>query len=154
MGAELAQPQEWNHDGTLSWELLDDPGHAGVKAVIADLNRLYQKTPSLYATDMQPDCFRWLVSDDMQNSVFAFARADDLVVVVNMTPVVRHDYRIGVPRGGRWREAVNTDSAFYGGSDVGNGDLLETQEIGSHGSPQSLSMTLPPLATLILTLAA
>jgi 1,4-alpha-glucan branching enzyme len=150
MGGELAQPQEWNHDSALHWELLADAGHAGISQVIADLNRLYQTRPDLHATDTRPEGFGWLVSDDADNSVFAYARGDRLAVVVNMTPVPRHGYRIGIPAAGAWREILNTDSAHYGGSDVGNGGAVASEDVPSHGMAQSLTLTLPPLAALIL----
>jgi 1,4-alpha-glucan branching enzyme len=150
MGGELAQPEEWNHDGELRWELLADRGHAGVQRLIGDLNRLYRGTPALYQTDFRSEGFHWLVSDDADNSVFAYARGEKLAILVNMTPVPRHGYRIGVPQGGLWREILNTDSVHYGGSDVGNGGKIGAETIASHGLPHSLVLTLPPLATLIL----
>jgi len=150
MGGELAQPQEWNHDGALHWQLLDEPGHAGVQHVIADLNRLYCADPALHRTDALPEGFRWLVADDQDNSVFAYARGEGLAVVVNMTPVPRHGYRLGVPRPGSWREILNTDSAHYAGSNVGNFGAIGTEELASHGLAQSVALSLPPLGALIL----
>jgi 1,4-alpha-glucan branching enzyme len=150
MGAELAQPQEWNHDGALQWELADDPRHAGIRRLLADLNSIYRACPELHQTDTEPDGFRWLVADDSDNSVFAYARGDRMAVVVNMTPVPRYDYRIGVPGFGSWRERLNSDSAYYGGSNLGNGGSLAAQDLPSHGFSNSLVLTLPPLAALIL----
>jgi 1,4-alpha-glucan branching enzyme len=150
MGAELAQPQEWNHDGALQWELADDPRHAGIGRLLADLNSIYRACPELHQTDTEPDGFRWLVADDSDNSVFAYARGDRMAVVVNMTPVPRYDYRIGVPGFGSWRERLNSDSAYYGGSNLGNGGSLAAQDLPSHGFLNSLVLTLPPLAALIL----
>jgi 1,4-alpha-glucan branching enzyme len=150
MGGELAQPQEWNHDGALHWELLNDTGHAAIGRLIADLNQLYRERASLHATDSQPEAFRWLVNNDSSNSVFAYARGERLVVVVNMTPLPRYDYRIGLPANGTWRELLNTDGACYGGSNVGNGGQVTAEEEPSHGFPYSAALTLPPLATLIL----
>ena len=147
MGGELASPGEWNHDGEIEWDLLKNEGHAGVQRVVGDLNRLYAREPALHALDGDPIGFRWVVGDDSTNSVFAYERvAPDgrtLLVVVNMTPVPRHDYRIAVSREGIWHELLNTDSENYGGSNMGNGGQAETRD-------GALILTLPPLATLVL----
>jgi 1,4-alpha-glucan branching enzyme len=129
--------------------LLDDARHAGVQRLIGDLNRLYRDTPALHRLDCDGSGFRWLIGDDRGNSVYAWARFDGLggvaIVVCNFTPVPRHDYRVPLPEGtSAWREALNTDSAHYGGSDSGNGGQL------LHGADGYLSLTLPPLATLFL----
>ncbi|TMJ01284.1 MAG: 1,4-alpha-glucan branching protein GlgB [Alphaproteobacteria bacterium] len=155
MGGEIAQEREWNHDTELDWFLLDDPAHAGVQRLVRDLNRVYREQPALHARDTEPAGFRWMVGDDRANSVFAYQRfgADGsapVLVVCNMTPVPRQRYRIGVARAGAWREIVNTDSQFYGGSNVGNDGAVYTVETPSHGEPQSLELTLPPLATIML----
>lgn len=154
MGSEIAQEREWNHDGEIDWHLLDDAGHAGVQRLVRDLNRLYAAEPSLHATDSDPSGFSWIVGDDRANSVFAFFRTSGtgapLLVVCNMTPVPRHGYRIGVPRPGRWREVANTDSRFYGGSDLGNDGAVQAVDQPSHGLSHSVLLTLPPLATVIL----
>ncbi|PND35261.1 1,4-alpha-glucan branching enzyme [Achromobacter pulmonis] len=153
MGGELAQPAEWNHDAALDWNLLDQPGHHGVQRLVADLNRLYQALPALHATDADPAGFAWAVLDDADNSVVAFVRGDGrshLLAVSNFTPVARHGYRIGVPRAGRWAEALNTDAADYGGSGQGNLGGASTGDTPAHGQPQALSLTLPPLSTLFL----
>jgi 1,4-alpha-glucan branching enzyme len=147
MGGELASPGEWNHDGEIEWDLLKNEGHAGVQRVVGDLNRLYAREPALHAQDGDPMGFRWVVGDDSTNSVFAYERvAPDgrtLLVVVNMTPVPRHDYRVAVFREGIWHELLNTDSENYGGSNMGNGGQAETRD-------GALILTLPPLATLVL----
>jgi 1,4-alpha-glucan branching enzyme len=150
MGGEFGQVAEWNHDGTLEWGLLHDRGHHGLKRLVCDLNRLYRGEPALYGTDADPQGFCWLVADDSNNSVFAYVRGAKIVVVVNMTPVPRGDYRIGVPRAGRWREILNTDSLYYGGSNLGNSGPLQTVEQSSHGLAQSITLTLPPLGALVL----
>jgi 1,4-alpha-glucan branching enzyme len=129
--------------------------HAGMQRVVRALNRLYAGTPSLHRRDASPDGFRWVIGDDAANSVLAFlrlGREEDppVLAVCNFTPVVRHDYRIGVPRPGFWREALNTDAAVFGGSNVGNMGGASTEPVPAHGYPQSLSLTLPPLATLLL----
>jgi len=159
MGGELAQWQEWDHDSELDWTLLDQPMHRGVHALVQDLNALYRELPALHAQDHRPEGFQWVVGDDHQNSVFAWLRraAPDseevVLVVVNMTPVPRHGYRVGVPFAGCWRERLNTDAACYGGSNVGNGGMVRSDAQPSHGHAASLALTLPPLATLVLQYA-
>jgi 1,4-alpha-glucan branching enzyme len=154
MGDEFAQEREWNHDRELDWRLIDDPAHAAVQRLIADLNRLYRSEPALHQRDCDPSGFQWAVGDDCSNSVFAFLRTAHgqrpILVVCNMTPVPRHDYRIGVPGGGGWREIFNSDSGYYGGSNIGNDGRVESSGIAAHGHPQSLRLTLPPLATIFL----
>jgi 1,4-alpha-glucan branching enzyme len=155
MGGEIAQEREWNHDGEIDWFLLDDPNHAGMQRLVRDLNSLYRREPALHRRDASSEGFRWIIGDDRANSVFAFLRTGDsgdppVLVVCNMTPAPRHHYRIGVPRPGRWLEIANTDSRFYGGSDMGNAGGLSTSSEPAHGEPQSLDLTLPPLATIVL----
>jgi len=153
MGGELAQPAEWNHDATLNWNLLDHAGHLGIQRLVADLNRLYRDVPALHARDADPSGFAWTILDDQDNSVVAFLRTDgqqQMLVVSNFTPVTRHDYRIGVPRAGRWAERLNTDASHYGGSGQGNQGGAHTGDMAAHGQPQALSLTLPPLSTLFL----
>ncbi len=154
MGGEFAQTREWNHDRALDWHELDDPGHRGVQSLVRDLNALYRGTPALYQKDGDPSGFEWVEANDGENSVLAFLRHADgappALVVCNFTPVVRYGYRLGVPRGGQWRERLNTDATAYGGSGVGNLELVKAEPVPSHGRPCSLSLTLPPLATLIL----
>ena len=153
MGGELAQPAEWNHDATLDWSLLDQPGHRGMQRLVADLNGLYQALPALHALDADPAGFAWTILDDRDNSVVAFVRSDGrshLLAVSNFTPVVRHGYRVGVPQAGRWAEKLNTDALDYGGSGQGNRGGSSTADTPAHGQPQALSLTLPPLATLFL----
>jgi 1,4-alpha-glucan branching enzyme len=155
MGGEIAQVLEWNHDASLSWELLDRAQHAGVQRLVRDLNHIYAAEPALHGTDSDPDSFAWAVVEDYANSVFAMLRtARDgrsvILAVSNMTPVPRFNYRIGVPEAGLWREILNTDAGFYGGSNIGNGGDLHTEDISSHGRPASLSLVLPPLSTILL----
>ncbi len=158
MGSELAPESEWNHDAQLDWSILADPQHSGVKRLVRDCNALYVSSPALYRLDAQPPGFEWIDFADAIQSVLAFARkgineADGLfVVAINATPVVHHGYRIGAPRPGVYREALNTDSQYYGGSNVGNCGLIETRPIASHGRPHSLTLTLPPLAAVVLSL--
>ena len=157
MGCELGEWKEWNHDGSPDWNLLDDPKHRGLQLLVRDLNRLYVDTPALHQKDGDPSGFAWIVGDDRANSVFAYRRmgSDEkrvLVVVVNMTPVVRHDYKIGVPYAGTWRERLNSDASVYGGSGIGNQGAVGARNDGRHGMPASVALTLPPLAVLVLQL--
>ena len=153
MGGEIAQRREWNHDGEIDWDLLHLPPHRGVQALVRDLNRIYVDSPALHATDSVPQGFRWLVGDDAGNSVYAFLRDDPgarpVLVVVNMTPLTRWHYRLGVPVAGYWREVLNSDAHEYGGSGQGNSGGV-TAHAGYHGGePASLELLLPPLSTLI-----
>jgi 1,4-alpha-glucan branching enzyme len=155
MGAEFGQENEWNHDAGLDWHLADDPGHRGVRTLLRDLNRAYRSLPALHERDCESGGFQWLVPDDRDNSVVAWARrgADEnriAVIVSNFTPVPRTDYRFGVPLSGFYREVVNTDAAVYGGGNLGNAGGVEAEAVSSHHQPYSLSLLLPPLATLIL----
>jgi 1,4-alpha-glucan branching enzyme len=154
MGGELAQEREWNHDRDLDWLSLEDPLHAGVQRAVRDLNKLYRSEPALHRRDCEGDGFQWVVGDDRTNSVFAFLRKAEnrapILIVSNMTPVPRHGYRIGVPLKGGWHEFFNSDSAFYGGSNVGNAGRVETTQNAAHGQAQSLELILPPLATIYL----
>ena len=156
MGQEFAQPTEWNHEAELPWTLLEDKRHAGIHRLVRDLNLLYRKTPALHRLDCEARGFEWLVAQDADQSVFAWLRRDgsgaQVLVVCNLTPVPRPDYRIGVPDGGaKWVELLNTDSAHYGGSNVGNGSSpLAAKSIPAHGHKYSLNVSLPPLATLFL----
>ncbi|HEX2889019.1 1,4-alpha-glucan branching protein GlgB, partial [Vineibacter terrae] len=155
MGDEFAQEREWNHDAQLDWHLLDDPMHRGVQTLVRDLNRIYRAEGALHRLDSDPGSFHWVVVDDRAQSVFAFLRyghADDrtILCVCNMTPVPRHGYRLGVPTAGLWHEILNSDAAVYGGSNVGNEGIVMATDVESHGLPASLTLTLPPLATVLL----
>jgi 1,4-alpha-glucan branching enzyme len=154
MGGELAQEREWNHDVSLDWHLLDDTLHRGVQALVRDLNRAYRELPALHQRDCEAEGFEWLELHDNEQSVLVFMRrsadaAPDVVVACNFTPVPRYGYRVGVPSPGYYRERVNTDAALYGGGNIGNGGGITAEDIGSHGRPWSLSLTIPPLATVI-----
>jgi 1,4-alpha-glucan branching enzyme len=153
MGAEIAQSAEWNHDASLDWHLLEFAPHQGVQSLIRDLNDLYRSTPALHEVDFTSNGFEWINLDDKENSVFSWIRRDAsggfVVCVVNMTPVVREAYRIGVPEQGRYRVALNTDDQRYGGSGSG-ANTYDTSDNPYHERPCSLELTLPPLATLIL----
>ena len=156
MGGELADPAEWSHDRALPWPLLDDPRHCGVRSLVRDLNAAYRRLPALHRGDCRPDGFRWVIGDDRAQSVFAWLRLGaegdaPALVVCNFTPVPRQGYRVGVPWGGVWHEVVNTDGSAYGGTNSGNGGSVVAEPIASHGFAQSLSLLLPPLATLVLS---
>jgi 1,4-alpha-glucan branching enzyme len=154
MGGEFAQEREWNHDRELDWPSIDDPAHAGVQRLVRDLNRLYASETALHQRDCEANGFQWAVGDDRANSVFAFLRfapnQAPVLVVCNMTPVPRRGYRIGVPQAGGWREIFNSDSTFYGGSNVGNAGRVAADPVAVHGQAQSLELVLPPLATIFL----
>ncbi|MDE2342599.1 MAG: 1,4-alpha-glucan branching protein GlgB [Betaproteobacteria bacterium] len=155
MGNEFGHGSEWQVKSGLDWKLLESHWHQGVQTLCRDLNRLYQIRPELHDLDFEPAGFSWLDCDDADQSILSYLRtARDgrlLLVVLNLTPVPRLDYRLGLPTAGCWRELINTDSTFYGGGDLGNGSMpLPTRPQPWNGAPCSLSLTLPPLAGLIL----
>lgn len=157
MGSEFAQWQEWNFNASLEWAALSAPTHQGVQRWVQDLNRLYQQEPALYENDFAETGFTWIDASDSENSILSFIRTAQsspgfVVVISNFTPTPHTGYRIGVPRPGYYREILNSDSGHYGGSNIGNGDGLATEAIPMHGHSQSLRLTLPPLATMILKL--
>ncbi len=150
MGCEFAQEREWNHDHSLDWHLLEQDKHAGIHSLIRDLNTLYRDTPALHELDCDPAGFEWMVTDDAGNNVFAWLRKGNTpraqcLIVVNFSPNVYRDYRVRVPFTGKWREALNSDAALYGGSNVGN-----SGEVTASGLVPELSLTLPPLAAIFL----
>ncbi len=156
MGSEFAQVREWNHDDSLDWHLLETPAHAGVQQLIRDLNSLYQNTPALYQQDYTGEGFNWIDCSDNEQGVIAFVRrgyepSELVLAVCNMTPVIRSNYRIGVPAAGKYRERLNSDAESYGGSGVGNYGEVLSEQISAHGHSNALNLTLPPLSTLILT---
>ncbi len=154
MGCEFGQGREWNFDRSLDWDLLEQPLHGGLRRFVQDLNRAYAAEPPLYTLDFDGAGFSWIDCNDSENSVVAFIRrADDgsfVVAIVNFTPVPRDGYRIGVPAAGGYTELINSDSAIYGGSNLGNGGVAFTEPIESHGHADSLRLTLPPLGFLLL----
>ncbi|MCQ8277898.1 1,4-alpha-glucan branching protein GlgB [Acetobacteraceae bacterium KSS8] len=155
MGSEIAQWREWNHDTGLDWHLLENPAHKGIQTLIGDLNAIYRAEPALHGRDCREDGFRWVVLHDAEQSVYAWLRFGEwgqrpLLVLCNFTPVVRHLYRVGVSQPGIWEEVLNTDSERYGGSNVGNQGRVEAIAEPLHDQPASLTLTLPPLATLVL----
>ncbi len=155
MGSEFGQRREWQHDESLEWHVLQYPLHAGVQSWVRDLNRLYRETPALHELDFSPEGFEWLDCSDAESSVIAFlrkprSRGPEILVVCNFTPVVRENYRLGVPRAGLWRERLNSDAREYGGSGQGNLGAVEAAPLAAHGRFHSLSLRLPPLGMLFL----
>jgi 1,4-alpha-glucan branching enzyme len=155
MGGELAQEAEWNHDRSLDWHLLDQPAHAGMHSLVRDLNTIYRNEPALYEVDFEPHGFRWLDANDVARNIIAFMRLSEggtrsLVCICNLSPVPREQYRVGLPHGGAWREALNTDSEHYGGSNVGNYGGVEAESSPWQGQPFSAELTLPPLGVVWL----
>jgi len=155
MGGEFGQWDEWYHEKSLDWHLLNYPTHQGIKKLVGDLNQLYRKEPALYELDFENSGFEWIDLTDWEQSVISFLRkgksTEDLILVVgNFTPIPRFNYRVGVPRDGVWREILNTDAEEYGGSGHGNLGGIKATEIPFHGRPYSLSLTLPPLGALYL----
>jgi 1,4-alpha-glucan branching enzyme len=154
MGGEFGQWSEWNHDGSLEWHLLQAPLHAGLQRWVRDLNTAYRGQPALYQRDFEAGGFTWVDCSDFQRSVISFLRRgqnpdDQLLFVCNFTPVVRANYRVGVPQHGSWNEILNSDAPLYGGSGQGNFGGLQAAPLPVHGQSFSLNMTLPPLAVLV-----
>jgi len=154
MGAELATWNEWYHEASLDWDLLERPAHEGVRRWLRDLNGLYRSEPALHELDCEPAGFSWIDCNDSEGSTLSFARraraADDLLVVgCNFTPLPRYRYRIGVPRAGAWSELLNSDAGDYGGSGVGNLGGVRSDPLAWHGHAQSIEVTLPPLAIVV-----
>jgi 1,4-alpha-glucan branching enzyme len=159
MGCEFAQIREWNHDAELDWNLLEDEGHLGMQKLVRDLNLLYRSHPALHARDDEVAGFKWIEVDDRAHSIFSFVRigalpAQQMLVVCNLTPVVVHGYRQGVPCGGAWQEVLNTDGAPYGGSGVVNmpdgQQGLNSVDVPWQGCANSVVLSLPPLGVLWL----
>nr|WP_242588620.1 1,4-alpha-glucan branching protein GlgB [Corallococcus macrosporus] len=156
MGGEFGQPAEWNHDKSLDWHLLHDPGHKGIQKLVGDLNRIYRDLPALYDSDSEPVGFQWLQPDASAANVLAFVRRSrtpgrHVVCVANMSPVPREDYRVGFPLHGRYVELLNTDAGEYGGSGLGNRGQVHTEATGWDGQPASAALTLPPLSVVWFT---
>src|SRR6266508_537058 len=154
MGCELAQEDEWSNEPSIDWDALADPNHRGAQDLVRDLNRTYRTHPALYERDGEPAGFSWIDPNDTDSNVLSFirwsAKGEPLVCLCNFSPVVREDYRVGLPRTGRWTEVLNTDAGAYGGSNVGNLGVVEGEEIGWDSQPASARVTLPPLATVWL----
>jgi 1,4-alpha-glucan branching enzyme len=150
MGCEIAQQREWNHDHSLDWHLLGDARHSGIQSLIRDLNKLYRSHPALYELDCDGAGFEWIITDDSDHNVFAWLRKGRdararCIVVVNFSPNVYRNYKVRAPSGGKWREAFNSDSVHYGGSNVGN-----IGEVHASEGQNELSLTIPPMAAIFL----
>jgi 1,4-alpha-glucan branching enzyme len=155
MGGEFGQWAEWSHDSSLEWHLLEYESHRGVQNWVADLNRTYRAERALHELDCDPAGFEWIDGSDSEQSMLSFMRnsrgSDEIVVAVfNFTPIPRHNYRVGVPRQGYWREILNSDSEIYGGAGYGNLGGMETQPVIAHGRPHSLNLIVPPLGAVFL----
>jgi 1,4-alpha-glucan branching enzyme len=155
MGCEFGQWNEWDHDHELQWDLLQWDTHQGVQKMMADLNQLYRNEKSFHQVDFESTGFEWIDCHNYANSILAYLRRakdpnDYTLVACNFTPVPRHNYRLGVPEGGWYGEIFNSDSAYYGGSNVGNFPGVMAEESESHGRPFSISLTLPPLSVVVL----
>jgi 1,4-alpha-glucan branching enzyme len=157
MGDELGAPTEWGHDATLDWSLHDADDHQGIRLLVTDLNRLYRTNPAMHDGDDVASGMRWVEAQDAERSVFAWLRESPdglgppILVVVNATPTVQYQYRLGVPVAGTWSEMLNTDAPTYGGTGVGNLGAVETTPVDSHGFHQSVLVTIPPLGALYLS---
>ena len=154
MGNDFGQSHEWNHNVSLDWHLCQYPDHEGIRLLVRDLNRLYASEPVLSCNDFNPQGFRWVSCGDTAAGVIAWLRLDPLeqvifAVVGHFTPVIRPEYRLGVPRRGFWKEVINTNSEYYGGSGLGNDGGRMTEDIAADGFSQSMLLTLPPLSTTI-----
>jgi 1,4-alpha-glucan branching enzyme len=154
MGGEFGQWEEWDSDAELQWGQSSFPLNDGVRRLVGDLNRLYRDYPALHELDCSSEGFHWIDADDADHSIFSFCRrsrdGQTIVVVINFTPVVRHEYRIGVPNAGSYVELLNSDAEIYGGSNVGNLGEIVAQSKPCHGRPHSISVSLPPLGMLVL----
>jgi len=153
MGGEFGQRAEWAHDRCLDWHLLEFKPHSGLQHWLQDLNRLYRDEPAMHESDFSSEGFQWIDCNDSVHSTISQIRRDrrgsgDIVAVFNFTPVPRHNYRIGIPDSGFWRELLNSDAREYGGSGQGNLGNLEATPVPFHGFPYSLNLILPPLAAV------
>ncbi len=150
MGGEFGQWREWNHDASLDWHLLERPLHAGLSRWVRDLNTLYRAEPALHALDFSAEGFEWVDFHDYEESVITFLRrapdGESVLVACNLTPSPRHNYIVGVPRAGRWREILNGDAPLYGGSGMGNLGGVDSAPVAAQGHYHSLVLTLPPLS--------
>jgi 1,4-alpha-glucan branching enzyme len=154
MSSEIGQSSEWDVNSSVDWRLLEEgPYHRGVQRLVRDLNRLYQNEPALWEADYDIGGFFWIDCGDADNSVLSFVRQNKdgsrrLAAILNLTPVLRENYRVGLPQGGSWREAINSDSGFYGGSNQGNFGGVHAESYQTHHQPFSAMFTLPPLSVV------
>ncbi len=158
MGMELGQWKEWNHESSLDWHLLDFESHKGLQFFMKDLNSVYRRFPALYENDFSGEGFQWIDANDSKNSIISFVRYDKkkehpVIVAVNLTPVPRHNYRIGVPEDSKWLEILNSDAVQYGGSGAGNFGGVASNPVPYHGKDQSINVLLPPLGIVMFAAA-
>lgn len=155
MGSEFGQEREWNHDRSLDWHMLEDPAHADIQRWMRDINNFYRNEPALYEVDFSFDGFEWIDVNNFEESIISFirkghdAQKDSVLVVCNFTPVPRYNYLVGLPYGGMWKEALNSDAKEYGGSGHGNLGGFMANQVECHGKPYSMSLTIPPLGMLV-----
>jgi 1,4-alpha-glucan branching enzyme len=155
MGGEFAQRAEWNHDASLDWHLLESSMHAGVSALVRDLNHRLREEPALYDLDSDSGGFEWLQADSAEANVYAFVRwsgdrTRHVVCIANLSPVPRYEYRVGMPQGGSYAELLNSDAVQYGGAGVGNGGLVACEDVPCDNQPRSARVTLPRLGAIWL----
>jgi 1,4-alpha-glucan branching enzyme len=156
MGGEFGQAREWNHDASLQWHLTDTIPHGTLQRWVEDLNKFYRNEPAMHELDFDPHGFEWIDCCDTENSIVSLTRRSNsnqerpVVVVLNFTPIPRHNYQVGVPAGGYWREVLNSDATLYGGSGQGNMGGVDAAPIPLHGRKWSVTLTLPPLGAVFL----
>jgi 1,4-alpha-glucan branching enzyme len=154
MGCEFAHGSEWDDNSELEWHLLDRPQHQGIHSLVGELNRLYQQIPALHGQEFEQNGFEWVDCHDAAQSVLSYLRKDQngefVVVILNFTPMPRENYRIGTPVAGKYRELFNSDSEYFGGTNMGNMDEIATEPTAWMGHTHSMTLTLPPLGALIL----
>jgi 1,4-alpha-glucan branching enzyme len=154
MGAEFGQGDEWNFEKALPWHVLSYPNHQGIRQTVMALNKLYKSEPALYEKAFSPEGFEWIDGGNANDSVLAFVRKghdakNDLLIVLNMTPVSRHDFRVGVPAAGNWKEIFNSDTQKFWGSGITNNGTLKSEAVSWHGKDNSINIILPPLAASV-----
>jgi 1,4-alpha-glucan branching enzyme len=154
MGAEFGQGVEWNFQESLQWYVLQYPNHQGIKETVKALNKLYRSEPALYEKAFEGSGFEWIDGGNANDSILIFTRkgfksADDLVIVLNMAPVTRHDFRVGVPEAGTWQEIFNSDAEGFWGSGIANPSPIKSEVVNWHGRQNSINITVPPLAASI-----
>jgi len=155
MGGEFGQTKEWNENAPLDWWLLDaGPFHRGAQKFVEDLNKLYLASPALWQADYDHAGFQWIDCNDRENSVLSFLRQtgdgkNHTVVIMNLTPVPRPNYRVGLPCGGKWKEVLNSDAAIYAGGNQGNCGGVTAENHSCHGQSHSAQFNLPPLSVIV-----
>jgi 1,4-alpha-glucan branching enzyme len=155
MGSEFGQSKEWDHESSLDWDFLNFPEHAGIQQWVKELNRLYTSTPALYDFDFSQEGFEWIDTRDAEQSIISFLRKSHdqcVLIICNFTPVVRHNYRVGVPLSGTWKMLLNSDEQRFGGSGVGC-QYVTSESLPHQARPFSITLHLPPLGMCILSLA-